>query len=141
MPENLEKFNPLERWTNAAPDPLWAMTLYYHTESTLNCIEAVNLGSNYDDSKVSTLGKRNWGLVDLTEDDGDDVNKIDDASDKSTKSTGETDTSTVNTDNLAVQSPPIRDKGVPMESEEDEEVEYIVRVPEKIVVIDMSDEL
>jgi len=137
LPDNLEQFNPLERWTNAAAEPLWAMTLYYHTESTLNCIEALNLGSNYDDSKIKTLGKRNWGLVDLTEDDddNDDTKKIDDTLNKNMISTSDTDTSSVSTSNLMVQPLPLGDEN------EDEEVEYVVRVPEKIVVIDMSGEL
>lgn len=139
----MEQFNPLEKWINATNilEPLKTMTLYYHTESTLNCLEALDLKSNYNDCNRSSLGKRNWGvdeIVDLTEED-DDIKKAGDTIDTSKVSINSNDVSLVNGSNLMIQHSPSGAEVVCVEREE--EVEFVERVPEEIVVIDISSEI
>ena len=57
LPKDFEQFDPLEKWINVDKvKPLHSMTLFYHTRSTLDCIES--LGSSSDINQTSTIKKR-----------------------------------------------------------------------------------
>ena len=84
LPKDFEQFDPLEKWINVDKvKPLHSMTLFYHTRSTLDCIES--LGSSSDINQTSTIKKRRSSnldgellkrachaeQIDLTQDDDD----------------------------------------------------------------------
>ena len=54
LPLNLEQFDELEKWINVDQrEPLYTMTLNYHTGLTLDCIESLSYGSDYN---IGTVG-------------------------------------------------------------------------------------
>lgn len=66
--ENIEKFDPLLRWTNKYSHPMTTLILSYHTQDMLNIIEQIRQES----IKSSMLGKRSVEEI-QTPDDGEDV--------------------------------------------------------------------
>jgi hypothetical protein len=164
LPDKVEQFDPLEKWINVGPlsNPLQEMTLFYHTEATLDCIlnmtkpndcrttsmemkrsASVALGHDVD---LESVKKRNctadeaW---DLTGDNDDDSVKYDpDDTHEAVEAPCssllvETETETVpktEIDEEEASEPPLK-------YEDDErEILYIARAPKEIVVIDISEE-
>lgn len=68
--ENIEKFDPLLRWTNKHSHPIASLVLSYHTLDMLHLIENIRRES----VKASVLGKRSAEIIAQTDtDDCDEV--------------------------------------------------------------------
>ena len=158
IPDKIEQFDPLEKWVNIGPlsDPLHAMTLFYHTESTLNCIEALsvlNENSNSGIKRPANFGQcqdsdknRNrtaneaW---DLTEDDNDTLVINSDVTEQRPAEECIPIACPIHDDNTTLPITPaesnIEEANLKYEDEEGE-ILFVVRPPPLIEVIDISEE-
>ena len=157
LPDKVETFDPLEKWVNVRPlsDPLHTMTLFYHTESTLDCLKVALKNSatcltNSGELKRSIsdgeddLSKRKRNCTaaeawDLTQDDDEEVtNRTTIPSTEQTKTE-----SAIITSNTAVVADAL-EVGVidaPLKYEDaDEEILYIVHPPKEFEIIDISED-
>jgi hypothetical protein len=166
IPDKVEQFDPLEKWINVGPlsDPLQEMTLFYHTEATLDCI--LNMTNPNDCRTTSILMKRSASVAlthdveresvkkrnctaaeawDLTGDNDDDSIKYDpDDTHGAEEALYTSDAVPVTVETETVPKTEIDGEEAPeppLKYEDDEqEILYIARAPKEIVVIDISEE-
>lgn len=158
LPDKVETFDPLEKWVNVRPlsDPLHTMTLFYHTESTLDCLKtalknSVTCPTNSGELKrsISDSGddlsktKRNCTAAeawDLTLDDDEEVtiSTVIPPPTEHTKTESADITSNITVVEDAAAAGIIE---IPLKYEDaDEEILYIVHPPKEFEIIDISED-
>ena len=168
IPDKVEQFDPLEKWINVGPlsNPLQEMTLFYHTEATLDCI--LNM-TKPNDCRTNSMEMKRSASVALTHDvDRESAKKRNCTADEAWDLTGDNDDESIkyHPDDthkgteaactgvvvpVTVQTATATDPRTvvneeassepPLKYEDDEqEILYVTRAPKEIVVIDISEE-
>ena len=160
IPDKIEQFDPLEKWVNIGPlsDPLHAMTLFYHTESTLNCIEALSVlnensnsgtkrpaDSSEDEESNKNRNRTAHEAWDLTEDDNDNSAVNPDASEELSADVSIPIACSAAVDDVIPEVPinPVEVEVPELKlkyEDEEEEILFVVRPPPLIEVIDISED-
>lgn len=86
-----EPFRPLSRWSNTSTEPLFDMTLYYHSKDILNVIQLANSENTRSSNKSSQILDLTEGNDSITQssDNMDDLTVAVDSNDKFEKSDDE----------------------------------------------------
>lgn len=170
IPDKVEQFDPLEKWINVGPlsNPLQEITLFYHTEATLDCIlnmtkpngcrtnsletkRSASVALSYDvdhepAKKRNCTADEAWDLTGDNDDDSIKYDPEDTYEAAETLRTTEVVPITVSTE-TATETVPKTEVEEQAESEpplkyedEEQEILYVARAPKEIVVIDISEE-